>query len=77
MSNLNQSRQIFQQASKVDKQLLSDAKVDPTSPTPCGNDLLLPYPLNEKKNINLHISHFIMDLHRIFSVGPQWVIQLN
>ena len=68
MSNLNQSQQIFHQASKVDKQLLSDAKADPTLPTPCGNDLLLP---------NLIISHFIMDLHKIFSVGPQWVIQLN
>ena len=49
MSNLNQSQQIFQQASKADKQLLSDAKADPTSPTPCGNDLLLPYALNENK----------------------------
>ena len=77
MSNLNQSQQIFQQASKVDKQLLSDAKADPTSPTPCGNDLLLPYPLNENKKYKPSYQSFYNGFPQIFSVGPQWVIQLN
>ena len=77
MSNLNQSQQIFHQASKVDKQFLSDAKADPTLPTPCGNDLSLPYQLNEKKKYKPSYQSFYNGFPQIFSVGPQWVIQLN
>ena len=62
----------------MDKQILSDAKADLTSPTPCGNDLSLPYPLNENKKYKpSYISHIMMDFHIILSMGPQWAIQLN
>ena len=76
MSNLNQSRQIFHQASKVDKQLLSDAKADSTLPTPCGNGLSLPYQLNENKKYKPLYQLFYNGFPQIVSVGPQWVIQL-
>ena len=63
MSNLNQSQQIFHQASKVDKQLLNDAKADPTLPTPCGYDLSLPYQLNENKKYKPSYQSFYNGFH--------------
>ena len=77
MSDLSKSQLIFHQASKVDKQLLNDAKADPTLPAACGNDLSLPYQLNENKKYKPSYQSFYNGFPQFFSVGPQWVIQLN